>query len=196
MHAMDSIKRPDKSFACVLKCRGADKSLDRPGRKQANVSVRMAWFPSAPCLQEKKYLMTARVWMLLKSCAFLTCFRACFLPGRDKDLSAPRINTDPPHPLPIPQTNTNGENGITIIQIIPCTKQSHWFISLLPAEYAVADWANQTAQKCKLKLCHITYCSSTQSTSYKSLQWLPAIEEIFLIPNRMKRISEHNLFIS
>jgi len=28
--------------------------------------------------------------MLLKSRASLTCFRACFLPGRAKDLSAPR----------------------------------------------------------------------------------------------------------
>jgi len=34
--------------------------------------------------------MTARVSMLLKSRASLTCFRVCFLPGRDKDLSAPR----------------------------------------------------------------------------------------------------------
>ena len=34
--------------------------------------------------------MTARVSMLLKSRASLTCFRACFLPGRTKDLSAPR----------------------------------------------------------------------------------------------------------
>jgi len=34
--------------------------------------------------------MTARVSMLLKSRASLTCFRACFLPGRAKDLSAPR----------------------------------------------------------------------------------------------------------
>jgi hypothetical protein len=34
-------------------------------------------------------LMTARVLMLLKSQASLTCFRACFLPGRAKDLSAP-----------------------------------------------------------------------------------------------------------
>jgi len=44
-------------------------------------------FPSVPC--RKKDLMTARVSMLLKSCASLTCFRACFLPGRAKDLSAP-----------------------------------------------------------------------------------------------------------
>jgi len=47
-------------------------------------------FPSAPCLAEKKNLMTARVSMLLKSRASLTCFRACFLPGRAKDLPAPR----------------------------------------------------------------------------------------------------------
>ena len=33
--------------------------------------------------------MTARVSMLLKSRASLTCFRACFLPGRARDLSAP-----------------------------------------------------------------------------------------------------------
>ena len=33
--------------------------------------------------------MTAHVSMLLKLRAFLTCFRACFLPGQAKDLSAP-----------------------------------------------------------------------------------------------------------
>jgi len=37
--------------------------------------------------------MTSRVSMLLKSRPSLTCFRACFLPGRSKDLSAPRYNT-------------------------------------------------------------------------------------------------------
>jgi len=34
--------------------------------------------------------MTARVSMLMKSRASLTCFRARFLPGRAKDLTAPR----------------------------------------------------------------------------------------------------------
>ena len=34
--------------------------------------------------------MTARVSMLLKSRASLTFFRACFLPGRAKELSVPR----------------------------------------------------------------------------------------------------------
>jgi len=48
-------------------------------------------FPSAPCPAGKKNLMTARVSMMLKSRASLTCFRACFLPGRAKDLSAPRV---------------------------------------------------------------------------------------------------------
>jgi len=50
-------------------------------------------FPSAPCLAGKETLMTARVSMLLKSCASLACFRACFLPGRAKDLSAFRYAT-------------------------------------------------------------------------------------------------------
>jgi len=40
-------------------------------------------------LQKKKNLMTARLSILLKSHASLTCFRASFLPGRAKDLSAP-----------------------------------------------------------------------------------------------------------
>ena len=73
--------------------RDADKSLARPGRKQANVSVRMAWisFGALPC--RKINLMTVRVSMLLKSCASLTCFRSCFLPGQAKDLSAPRVHT-------------------------------------------------------------------------------------------------------
>jgi len=48
-------------------------------------------FPSAPCLagREKK-VDDSCVSMLLKSRASLTCFRACYLPGRAKDLSAPR----------------------------------------------------------------------------------------------------------
>jgi len=47
-------------------------------------------FLSEPCLAGKKHLMTARVSMLLNSRASLTWFRACFLPGRANDLSAPR----------------------------------------------------------------------------------------------------------
>jgi len=47
-------------------------------------------FSSVPCLAGKKNLMTARVLMLLKSRKSLTCFRACFLLGRAKELSASR----------------------------------------------------------------------------------------------------------
>jgi len=46
-------------------------------------------FPSAPCLAGKN-LMTAQVSILFKSRASLTRFRACFLPGWAKDLSAPQ----------------------------------------------------------------------------------------------------------
>ena len=40
---------------------GADKSLARPGRKQANVSVRMAWisFGALPCRKKKTWLQLA-----------------------------------------------------------------------------------------------------------------------------------------
>jgi len=60
------------------------------GRKQANVSVRMAWisFGALPC--SERNLMTARLSMLLKSRASRTRFWARRLPGRAKDLSAPR----------------------------------------------------------------------------------------------------------
>ena len=81
-------------FAFVILYRGAGKSLAQPGRKQSNVSVRMASisFCALPC--RKINLMTARVSMLLKSRASLTCFRACLLPGRAKDVSAPRYFRD------------------------------------------------------------------------------------------------------
>jgi len=51
-------------------------------------------FGALPC-RRKKNLMTARVSMLLKSRLSLTCFGACFLPGRAKDLSAPRVYVPP-----------------------------------------------------------------------------------------------------
>ena len=83
-----TVRYPRRLTSCLY--RSADKSLARPGRKQTNVSVRMTWisFGALPC--RKRNLMTARVSMLLKSRASLTCFRACFLPGRAKDLSAPQ----------------------------------------------------------------------------------------------------------
>ena len=70
--------------------RGADKSLAQPGRKQANVSVRIAWISFGALPYRKKNLMTSCISMLLKSRASLTRFRSCFLSGQAKDLSAPR----------------------------------------------------------------------------------------------------------
>ena len=51
----------------------------------------MAWISlgALPC--RKINLMTARVSIFFKSRASLTCFRACFFPGRAKDLSAPPV---------------------------------------------------------------------------------------------------------
>ena len=91
LSAWDSICQFLAEFLRYNKYRGADKSLASPGMEQANVSVWMARisFGALPC-RGKKNLMTARVSMLLKSRASVTCFRACFLPGRAKDLSAPR----------------------------------------------------------------------------------------------------------
>ena len=63
-----------EEYSRVDRYRGADKSLARPGRKEANDSVRMARisFGALPC--RKNNLMTARVSMLLKSRASLTSF--------------------------------------------------------------------------------------------------------------------------
>ena len=66
-------------------------SPDQEGNKLMFLSEwREFPFSALPC-RGKKNLMTARVSMLLKSRASLTCFRTCFLPGRAKDLSAPPV---------------------------------------------------------------------------------------------------------
>ena len=88
---------PSAPWMCSVYYSGADKSLARPGRQQANLSVRMAWisFGALPC--RKRNLMTARVTMLLRSRTYLTCFRVCLLPDRSKDLSAPPYVLHPSH---------------------------------------------------------------------------------------------------
>jgi len=49
--------------ACATYYRGAGKSLARPGRKQANASVRMAWisFGALPCRGKKKLHDSSRL---------------------------------------------------------------------------------------------------------------------------------------
>ena len=98
---------------CAWMYRGADKSLARPGRKQANVSVRMARisFGALPC---RKRNLTARVSMLLKSRASLTCFLACFLPGQAKDLSAPRYLLRDTHTLTHTTHSTRSSRNFSV----------------------------------------------------------------------------------
>ena len=47
-------------------CKGADKSLAQPGRRQANFSVRMAWisFGALPCRKKKTW------WQLASRCCW------------------------------------------------------------------------------------------------------------------------------
>jgi len=48
-------------------------------------------FPSAPCLVGEKELDdSSRLDVVEKARAFLTCFRACFLPSRAKNISTLR----------------------------------------------------------------------------------------------------------
>jgi len=77
----------------VIICRGADKSLARPGRKQARKHVRDA-------RDFNKIEMRAVIkFIFLQSTsrkeirAILTEILACFIPGRAKDLSAPLLDS-------------------------------------------------------------------------------------------------------
>ena len=75
--------------------KGADKSLVRPGRKQANVSVRMAWisFGTLPCKErgEKTWWQLAswccwnraRPWHASELVSFLVRLRTYQHPGTD-----------------------------------------------------------------------------------------------------------------
>jgi len=72
------------------KYRGADKSLARPGRKQANVSVRMAWisFGALPCRGKKWWQLAsrccwnrARPWHTSELLSFLIGLRTYQHPG-------------------------------------------------------------------------------------------------------------------
>jgi len=73
-------------------------------------------------LQEKKNL-TARVSMLLKSRASLTCFRASFLPGRAKDFSAPRYIK--------PMEGKNRGLAYILFRNFPTIKQRHPSVSVV-----------------------------------------------------------------
>jgi len=75
--------------------------------------------------------MTARVSMLLKSRASVTCFRACFFPGRAKNLSAPRYNhtqhTRSIHVYVYNMTLKNKNKQYRDIQVATINKHSEQF---------------------------------------------------------------------
>ena len=75
---------------CLYKYRGADKSLARPGRKQARKHVRDArYFNNIETRAVIMFLFFLQGKAPKEIHAILTETLACFLPGRAKDLSAP-----------------------------------------------------------------------------------------------------------
>ena len=83
---------PSAPCMCWVYYSGADKSLAWTGRKQANVSVKMVWifFGAMPCRKTIWWQLASRCcWNRASS---LTSFRAGFLPGRAKELSAQRYS--------------------------------------------------------------------------------------------------------
>jgi len=80
---------------CLYMYRRADKFLARPGRKQANISVKKAWISlgALPCRKKKTW------WQLASRCCWNRArlwhaSELFFLPGRAKELSAPRYMSD------------------------------------------------------------------------------------------------------
>ena len=83
----------DLQSNATLMYRGADKSLARPGRKQANVTARIAGisFGTLPCRGGTWWQPMSRCWNRAPPWhAFWACFPP---PGRAKDLSALRHKT-------------------------------------------------------------------------------------------------------
>ena len=107
--------RTSASKSCIY-C-GADKFLARQGTKQAKVSVRMAWisFRRLALQRGKKLDDSSRLDVVE-----ITCFLACFLPGRAKDLSAPRY---------LPSTHDVPVFGLQTVDILEFITQNTTFTS-------------------------------------------------------------------
>jgi hypothetical protein len=80
------------SFTYLRRCTGMLKNPypDQEGNKLMFLS-KWREFPSTPCLAGKKKLDDSSRLGVVKIARGLTCFRACFLPCRARDLSAPGI---------------------------------------------------------------------------------------------------------
>ena len=89
--------------------------------------------------------MTTRVSMLLKSRTSLTPFRACFLPGRAKDLSAPRYKS--------PQQLSNLEISFLMLYIIEKNEVSRACSTYAGEVYAGFWWGNQRERPLRRPRC-------------------------------------------
>ena len=69
--------------------RGADMSLARLGRKQANISVRITWISFGALSCRKKKPDDSSRLDVVKTTSVPDMLPSCFLPGRAKDLLAP-----------------------------------------------------------------------------------------------------------
>ena len=114
---------------CMIQYRDADKSLARPGRKQTNVSVRMA---SAPCLAGKEtwWQAASRCWNRVRPLhaselvSFLVSIRNYQHPGICKDT----VKTHLPATMRIGlQSEKSYWPGYmrNVFTVAPCTSQSH-----------------------------------------------------------------------
>jgi len=139
--------------------RGADKFLARPGRKQANIFVTMAWISFGTLPSPKKNLMTALVSILLKSRSSLICFRDYFLPGRAKDLSASRVTWLATSPSLVKETGQIPENlslGRRLgIWIIPKSSVSIFLCMTIGKFQVLRKWLTVVAQKMRVRMGHI-----------------------------------------
>jgi len=81
---------PSAPCMCCVYYRGADKSLARPGRKQARKNVRdVRDFNDIQTRAVINFIFSLQGKAPKEFHAILTETLACFLPGQAKDLSAP-----------------------------------------------------------------------------------------------------------
>ena len=136
--------------------------------------------------------MTARVSMLLKSRASLTCFRAYFLPGRAKDLSAPRENSKKFHYFKM-----FGWSILNLQNLYRITKIVIQHNPLFNSTYLLTPWCRVPLEKLtglqlvkKFPAFHITrrFITTLTSVRHLSLSWASPIQSIYPHPTSWRSI--------
>ena len=124
--------------------------------------------------------MTVRVSMLLKSCVSMTCFRTCFLPGRAKDLSEPRLRVLNPVDTWINNLYAALSYCLGIEDIFPSSsKFSHVIISRI-------NFAKLHKFISRIILCTGLGCSSFQEISKRDLN------RMICIPPEVNKFKKKN----